>query len=114
MTGPLDPISRALNARRHRRRAGDPAANDLDHDYEGTTLPVPVGVASKVEPPPSSSGRPEVSAFAAHLIAQDNRRRGLRGGQPVLDEARSSYLGAEYSGHADRRPRPGRVTKTEI
>ena len=41
-------------------------------------------------------------------------KRGLRGGQEVLDQARSTYLSSEYSGQADRRPRAGQVKKTEI
>ena len=39
---------------------------------------------------------------------------GLRGGPETLDRARSTYLETEWSGPADRRPRPGRITKTEI
>src|SRR5690606_33140741 len=108
MTGPIDPIGRPMNARRHRRRAGDPAPDDLD----GTTLPVPVAPAR--DEPRAAPLRKAGSTLHAHLIGQDNRRAGLRGGQPVLDEARSSYLGTEYSGAADRRPRTGRAAKTEI
>jgi hypothetical protein len=32
----------------------------------------------------------------------------------VLDSARSTYLGTEYSGEADRRPKAGLLKKTEI
>jgi hypothetical protein len=32
----------------------------------------------------------------------------------VLDKARSTYLGAEYSGDKDRRPPAGVVKKTEV
>jgi len=47
-------------------------------------------------------------------MGQGGQKRGLRGGQEVLDAARSTYLGTEYSGHADRRPRAGVIRKTEI
>lgn len=47
-------------------------------------------------------------------MGQDGVKRGLRGGQEVLDQARSTYLNSEYSGAADRRPKPGVVKKTEI
>lgn len=47
-------------------------------------------------------------------MGQDGVKRGLRGGQEVLDQARSTYLSSEYSGAADRRPKPGVVKKTDI
>ncbi|HVN02157.1 MAG TPA: hypothetical protein VMT68_18295 [Caulobacteraceae bacterium] len=49
----------------------------------------------------------------AHLIAQEARVRGLRGGQKVLETARNVYLETEWSGPNDRRTRTGRITKTE-
>jgi hypothetical protein len=52
--------------------------------------------------------------FAAQLIGQDGQRRGLRGGAPVLDAARSAYLGAEYSGENDRRPSSGLLVRKAI
>lgn len=53
-------------------------------------------------------------AYAAQLIGQEGQKRGLKGGQPVLEAARSAYLGAEHSGPADRRPKVGQVKRTEI
>lgn len=50
----------------------------------------------------------------AQILGQDGVKRGLKGGQPVLDQARSAYLGTEYSGPADRRPKSGLITKTEL
>ena len=38
----------------------------------------------------------------------------LRPGQEVLDAARSTYLGTEYSGESDRRPKAGLLKKTNI
>ena len=52
--------------------------------------------------------------FAAQVLGQKGQKRGLKGGPPVLDAARSTYLGAEYSGKRDRRPRVGKATQTEI
>lgn len=67
---------------------------------------------------PTAAPRPaaddSASGFEAQRLGQDGVKRGLRGGQEVLDQARSTYLSSEYSGGADRRPRPGKVTKTDI
>ena len=52
--------------------------------------------------------------FAAQVLGQGGQKRGLRGGPETLDRARSTYLGTEWSGPADRRPHPGQITKTEI
>ncbi|HEX4182840.1 MAG TPA: hypothetical protein VHY34_06250 [Caulobacteraceae bacterium] len=53
--------------------------------------------------------------FAAQILGQGGgQKRGLKGGPETLDRARATYLGAEWSGPADRRPRPGRITKTEV
>jgi hypothetical protein len=48
------------------------------------------------------------------MIGQTGQRRGLKGGPPVLDAARSAYLGAEHSGAAERRPLPGKAKDTDI
>jgi hypothetical protein len=47
-------------------------------------------------------------------MGQGGQKRGLRGGPETLDHARTTYLETEWSGPADRRPAPGRITKTEI
>ena len=54
------------------------------------------------------------AAFAAQLMGQGGQRNGIRGGPPVMDAARASYLGAEYSGKRDRRPRVGKASQTEV
>ena len=41
--------------------------------------------------------------FEAHVLGQSGQRRGLKGGQPVLDAARAAYLDAEWRGAGDRR-----------
>ena len=53
-------------------------------------------------------------AFEAQRLGQPGVKRGLKGGQEVLAQARSTYLRSEFSGAAERRPRPGKTTKTEI
>ena len=47
-------------------------------------------------------------------MGQTGQRRGLKGGPPVLDAARSTYLGRAYSGSAERRPKPGKATDTDV
>ena len=78
-------------------------------------LPVPVGQAYEAR---RERLRPRdtrtAGAFDAHLIGQDGRRRGLKAGAPAIDAARNAYLDAEWSGTADRRPRPGIIAKTEV
>ena len=72
------------------------------------------------EPLPSSSpARPASppapgAAFAAQLMGQGGQRRGIRGGPPILDAARNTYLGNEYSGGNDRRPPSGKATRTDV
>lgn len=72
----------------------------------------PVDPARAAAPPPRSLG-PD-AAFAAQLIGQGGQRKGIRGGPPVMDAARSAYLGNEYSGQNDRRPPSGVAKKTDI
>ena len=106
MNGPIDPISRTPSARRAltASRAPDHASAD-----EGEEEVVFVRDEQPERPSPPRRG-----AFAAHVMGQSGQKRGLRGGQEVLDAARSTYLGTEYSGDSDRRPRAGVIRKTEI
>jgi hypothetical protein len=67
---------------------------------------------SSAEPHPAPT-QPPTNADA-HLIAQEARVRGLRGGQSVLDNARHTYLETEFSGRNDRRLHAGRLTKTDV
>jgi hypothetical protein len=48
------------------------------------------------------------------MLGQSGQRRGIKGGPPVLDAARSTYLGAEHSGAAERRPLPGKARDTDV
>lgn len=109
MNGPIDPIRRSGPARR-----ALPAPREGDrHESEQETVFVVEEDAPppRQEPPPRREG---FAAFAAHVMGQPGQKRGLRGGQEVLDAARSTYLGTEYSGPADRRPKTGLLKKTNI
>ena len=110
MPDPIDPL-RPVKADRRRsaRRQGDPVPAARD-GAAGSTLPV----VQSVPPTAPTEPDPGPSAFAAQLLGQSGQKRGLRGGVPVLDAARSAYLGAEWSGRSDRRPPRGGLAKTRI
>ena len=74
---------------------------------------VPVGPGESASPasPAAATADP---AFSAQLMGQTGQKRGLKGGAPVLDAARSAYLGTEYSGSRERRPPVGKAKKTDI
>ena len=85
-----------------------------------TKLPVPAGPVIEHEPGYAPRGRKrrttteaEDATYAAKVFS-GGEKRGVRGGPEPLDRAKSTYLKSEYSGPNDRRPQPGRVTKTEI
>jgi len=99
---------RAAERREAERRAGS-TSREL----------VPVGEVVDAAPDPASPAAPgapldPAAAFAAQMLGQTGQRKGLKGGPPVLEAARSSYLGAEYSGEKDRRPPAGLIRKTEL
>lgn len=85
--------------RRADRRAADRRAS-------GRAL-VPTGEVRDETPSAKPRTAPHDPAFSAQLLGQDGQKRGLRGGAPVLNAARSTYLETKYSGVADRRPRKG-------
>lgn len=75
----------------------------------------PAEAPETVETPakPAVEADPGAAVFAAQLMGQSGQRRGLKGGPPVLEAARSTYLGAEYSGPAERRPKLGKARDTD-
>jgi hypothetical protein len=107
MNGPIDPIRRAQAARRALPAPRDADRPEADGDEDVTFV-------RDEQPAPPPPRRGAFATFAAHVMGQSGQKRGLRGGQEVLDNARSTYLGTEYSGPADRRPRAGLIKKTEI
>jgi hypothetical protein len=111
MTDPIDRVrlvkdeDRRVAARRKGERRAAAAAAAAKGDRFALAL-VPAAPLDEPDPGPS--------IFTAQLIGQDGQKRGLRGGAPVLDAARSAYLETEWSGPADRRPKSGTVAKTKI
>lgn len=93
--------------RRERRRARAVVPTE-DETTQEAADPAASPAKPAVTPPPPPA------AFAAQVLGQSGQKRGLKGGVPVLDAARTTYLGREYSGRHDRRPSPGRSRKTEI
>jgi hypothetical protein len=84
-------------------------------EHPSRQLPVPVGAPLALDTGPAPGRKPAGSAsFAAQLFGQPGRKRGLKGGPPVLTEARAAYLEAEYSGPFDRRGHTGQITKTKV
>jgi hypothetical protein len=110
MTNPIDPIRSAPPTRRSDRRSSDRARPKAEEPVN-----LPAVIVQAVEPEPDETDRAAAAAgYAAQLMGQEVSRRGLRGGPQTLENARSAYLGAEWSGPNDRRTRKGRITKTEI
>jgi hypothetical protein len=123
MTDGVRPVGPIEGQTVHERREGDrrgrdrrTAAAEARADKASQAV-VPAGervdhAASPAKPAVSPLAPPAL--FAAQVLGQKGQKRGLKGGPPVLDAARSTYLGAEYSGKRDRRPRVGRAKQTEV
>jgi hypothetical protein len=99
---------RAVDRRAAERRAASMSRALVPLD------PQPEAAEPSARPAPTPPADPGASAFSAQLMGQTGQRRGLKGGPPVLDAARASYLGAEYSGAAERRPKPGKAEDSDI
>ncbi len=54
------------------------------------------------------------AGYAAQRLGAAGQRRGLKGGQPVLDAARRVYLETQWSGRGNRRDGPGAVARLRI
>ena len=119
MTGPVRPVG-PVEPRGPQRRTGD--RRQGDERREGEPRPARALVPSDAPPEPADEPAPaptppnpvQPSVFAAQMIGQTGARKGLKGGPPVLDAARSTYLGNAYSGAAERRPRPGKASDTDV
>ena len=113
MTDGVRPVGPVSDRRGGQRREAERRATSAGRDL------VPVGKVVDETPDPASPAASiapadPAAAFAAQMYGQTGQRRGLKGGPPVLDAARSTYLGAEYSGEKDRRPPAGLIKKTEL
>lgn len=107
--GPVGERDRRGAQRREAERRAASASREL----------VPIGPVIDAAPDPArpadaTAPADPASAFSAQMIGQTGQRKGLKGGPPVLNSARASYLGNEYSGENDRRPPSGLVKKTDI
>ncbi len=109
---PIGPVEgrdrRAAQRREAERRAASTSrelvpAGPVSGDASGSATPAE-------QLPPADPA----AAFAAQMMGQTGQRRGLKGGPPVLNAARATYLEAEYSGEKDRRPPAGILKKTDL
>ncbi|MDY6923225.1 MAG: hypothetical protein SWI22_04595 [Pseudomonadota bacterium] len=110
---PVGPVQRRDERRESDRRSAERRAGSTSRALVPIELPAEPA-APPARPAPTPAGDISAAAFAAQVIGQTGQRRGLKGGPPVLDAARSTYLGANYSGVAERRPRPGKATDTDV
>jgi hypothetical protein len=110
---PVGTVQRRADRRADDRRAAERRAASASRALVPVDFPV-----EPAEPParpaPTPPADPGAAVFAAQMMGQTGQRRGLKGGPPVLDAARSAYLGAEHSGSAERRPQPGKAKDTDI
>jgi hypothetical protein len=104
--------------RRDDRRSAERRAAERRAAAPSRALTVTEFELEPAEPParpaPAPPADATAAAFAAQMYGQSGQRRGLKGGPPVLDAARSAYLGTEHSGANERRPRPGKAEDTDI
>ena len=108
VTERVPPIKRINRTEPIRRGRGLVVLRNRLEDYaEG-------GEPAAAEPPHAPGKRPAQATVDAHLLGQGGQKRGLKGGPEVLEKARATYLEREFSGRFDRRPRKGRITKTDV
>lgn len=111
---PLRLISKTARSHARKGPVEQTAESDSLRDQASGNLPVPSGPVITHAPNQDAAYRAaEAAAFAAQRLA-GGERRGLKGGPETLERARTTYLGAEYSGTYDRRARKGSVTKKDI
>lgn len=85
-------------------RALVPVGKLVDHDPADPAAPKA----------PRTRAQVAAAAFAAQILGQGGQRNGIRGGPPVMDNARSTYLGAQFSGEHERRPQLGMTTRKDV
>ena len=114
---PVGPVEgrdrRATQRREAERRAASSSRELVPVGKVIDEIPDPASPAASTTPADTNPLDP-AAAFAAQMMGQTGQRKGLKGGPPVMDAARASYLGAEYSGDKDRRPPAGLIKKTEL
>ena len=107
---PVGPVQRREDRRADDRRAAERRAASASR----ALVPVDFPAEPPARPAAAPPADPGAAVFAAQMIGQTGQRRGLKGGPPVLDAARSAYLGTEHSGAAERRPQPGKAKDTDV
>lgn len=110
---PVGPVQRRTDRREADRRAETRRAGSTSRDLVPVEFPTETAEAP-ARPAPAPPADPGAAVFAAQMMGQTGQRRGLKGGPPVLDAARSAYLGTEHSGAAERRPQPGKAKNTDV
>ena len=104
---------RITERRRSTRRTEAGPTKAAGSESAASPLPVPIGEPAS-QPADLKPRRGGFATFAAQVLGQGGQKRGLRGGPKTLERAGASYLETEWSGPADRRSPPGRITKTDI
>jgi hypothetical protein len=112
-------VTRASNEDRRgqERRSADRRAKKESASRELVPVGKPFTMTRQALPPsrrPLTEAQAAAAAFAAQMLGQGGQRNGIKGGPPVMDAARSAYLGAEYAGEKDRRPPVGTTKRTDI
>lgn len=110
---PVGSVQRRADRRADDRRAAERRAGSTSRALVPVDFPVDAA-EPPARPAPSPPADTGAAVFAAQMMGQTGQRRGLKGGPPVLDAARSAYLGTEHSGAAERRPQPGRAKDTDV
>lgn len=110
---PVGPVQRRADRRADDRRAAERRAASASRALVTVAFPVEPAEAPAI-PAPTPPADAGAAVFAAQMMGQTGQRRGLKGGPPVLDAARSAYLGTEHSGAAERRPQPGKAKDTDV
>jgi hypothetical protein len=112
MTEPADPVDPTagvpVERRATQRRGKERRSTDRRAGKSG--LPVPVSAPHAGD----AAHKGPDAAFTAQMLGQSGQKRGLKGGPPVLEAAKTAYLDAEWSGAQDRRRRTGKLAKKEI
>ena len=62
----------------------------------------------------SARGGSGYTLYEAHMAGQSGARRGLKGGTPVLDAARTAYLTTQWTGAEDRRLPQGLIRRVSV
>ncbi|HEX8471077.1 MAG TPA: hypothetical protein VF633_08195 [Brevundimonas sp.] len=115
-------VTRVGDRRGSERRSAERRAKDEAKKQVSTSRElVPVGKVVDNDPAgpaarktPRTRAEMAAAAFAAQMLGQGGQRNGIKGGPPVMDNARSTYLGAQYSGEHERRPPVGTNTRKDV